>query len=44
VGHLSFNQKVIEADKKGMSPYDLNGVIKNEVKAIIERLRGEEFA
>ena len=45
VGHLSFNQKVIEADKKGMSPYDLNGaIIKKEVKEIIEQLRGEEFA
>ena len=44
VGHLSFNQKVIEADKKGMSPYDLNGAIKKEVKEIIEQLRGEDFA
>jgi CO dehydrogenase maturation factor len=44
VGYLSFNQKVIEADKRGISPYDLNGAIKKEVKAIIERLRGEAFA
>ncbi|OGP54296.1 MAG: hypothetical protein A2Y65_11000 [Deltaproteobacteria bacterium RBG_13_52_11] len=44
LGHLSFNQKVIEADKRGMSPYDLNGAIKKEVKAIIDRLRGEAFA
>jgi CO dehydrogenase maturation factor len=44
VGHLSFNQNVIEADKQGMSPYDLNGAIKKEVKAIIERLKGEAFA
>jgi CO dehydrogenase maturation factor len=44
VGYLSFNQKVIEADKKGMSPYDLNGAIKKEVKEIIEQLRGEKFA
>lgn len=41
LGHLSFNQKVIEADKKGMSPYDLNGAIKKEVQEIVERLQGE---
>ncbi len=43
IGHISFNQKIVEADKQGISPYDLNGAIKNEVKAIIERLRGEAF-
>jgi CO dehydrogenase maturation factor len=43
-GHISFNQKIVEADKQGISPYDLNGTIKKEVKAIIERLRGEAFA
>jgi CO dehydrogenase maturation factor len=44
LGHLSFNQKVIEADKKGMSPYDLNGVLKKEVKDIIDRLQGAASA
>jgi CO dehydrogenase maturation factor len=44
LGHLAFNQQVVEADKRGMSPYDLNGAIKKEVKEIIERLRGEAFA
>ncbi len=44
LGHLSFNQKVIEADKRGMSPYDLNGTVREEIKGIIEKLRGEEFA
>jgi CO dehydrogenase maturation factor len=44
LGHLSFNQKVIEADKKGMSPYDLNGALKNEVQGIIERLQGAASA
>jgi CO dehydrogenase maturation factor len=39
LGHLSFNQKVIEADKQGMSPYDLNGTLKKEVQGIIERLQ-----
>jgi len=41
LGHLSFNQQVIEADKRGMSPYDLNGAIKKEVQEIVERLQGE---
>jgi CO dehydrogenase maturation factor len=44
LGHLSFNQLVIEADKQGVSPYDLNGTIKKELKTIIEHLRGETFA
>ena len=43
IGHISFNQKIVEADKQGISPYDLNSTIKNEVKTIIERLRGEAF-
>jgi CO dehydrogenase maturation factor len=44
LGHLSFNQQVIEADKQGMSPYDLNGGIKKEVQAIVDRLQGEPGA
>ena len=44
LGHLAFAQQVLEADKKGMSPYDLDGAIKKEVKEIIERLQGEAFA
>jgi CO dehydrogenase maturation factor len=40
IGHISFNQKIVEADKQGISPYDLNGALKKEVKKIIERLRG----
>jgi CO dehydrogenase maturation factor len=44
LGHLSFNQQVIEADKQGISPYDLDGTIKKELKVIIDRLRGEAFA
>jgi CO dehydrogenase maturation factor len=44
LGHLSFNQQVIEADKQGISPYDLDGTIKKELKMIIGRLRGEAFA
>jgi CO dehydrogenase maturation factor len=44
LGHLSFNQKVIEADKQGISPYDLDGVIKKELKEIVKQLQGEPFA
>jgi len=44
LGHLSFNQQVIEADKKGMSPYDLDGAIKKEVQEIVERLQGKPGA
>jgi CO dehydrogenase maturation factor len=44
LGHLSFNKKVIEADKKGISPYDTNGVIKQEIQAIIDRLQVETRA
>ncbi|MBW2039587.1 MAG: AAA family ATPase [Deltaproteobacteria bacterium] len=44
LGHLSFNPNVIEADRRGISPFDLDGTIKEEVKGIIKRLRGEEFA
>jgi CO dehydrogenase maturation factor len=44
LGHLSFNQKVIEADKQGISPYDLDGAIKKEVQEIVKRLQGEPSA
>jgi CO dehydrogenase maturation factor len=44
LGHLSFNQQVIEADKQGISPYDLDGAIKKEIKEIVKRLQGEPLA
>jgi CO dehydrogenase maturation factor len=44
LGHFSFNQKVIEADKQGISPYDLDGAIKKEVQEIVKRLQGEPVA
>ena len=44
LGHFSFNQKVIEADKQGVSPYDLDGAIKKEVQEIVKRLQGEPVA
>jgi CO dehydrogenase maturation factor len=44
LGHLSFNQQVIDADKQGISPYDLDGAIKKEVREIVKRLQGEPSA
>jgi CO dehydrogenase maturation factor len=44
LGHLSFHQQVIEADKQGVSPYDLDSSIKKELKEIVKRLQGEPVA
>jgi CO dehydrogenase maturation factor len=44
LGHLSFHQQVIEADKQGISPYDLDGAIKKEVQEIVKRLQGAPVA
>jgi len=38
LGHLSFNPRVIEADRQGVSPYDLDGTVKKEIKSITARL------
>jgi CO dehydrogenase maturation factor len=38
LGHMSFNAMVIQADREGKSPYDLDGKIKTEVKGILEEL------
>ncbi len=38
LGHLSFNPKVIEADREGKSPYDIDEKIKEEVKGILAEL------
>jgi len=38
LGHISLNSKVVEADRLGVSPYDLDETIKREVKTIINRL------
>ena len=37
-GYLSLNPKIMEADRLGVSPYDLDGVIKKEVKVIVDRM------
>jgi len=38
LGHMSFNPKVLQADREGKSPYDIDEKIKNEVKAILTEL------
>ena len=38
LGHMSYNPKVLQADREGKSPYDLDGQIRDEVKAILTEL------
>ena len=38
LGHLSFNPKILQADKEGKSPYDMDGKIKEEVETILAEL------
>jgi CO dehydrogenase maturation factor len=38
LGHLSFNEEVMGADKKGVSPYDVDVRIRAEVAGIIDAL------
>jgi CO dehydrogenase maturation factor len=38
LGHLSFSPRIMEADRLGVSPYDLNGETRKEVKIIADRL------
>jgi CO dehydrogenase maturation factor len=38
LGHMSFNPKVLEADREGKSPYDIDEKIKEEVEAILAEL------
>jgi len=38
LGHMSFNPKIIEADREGKSPYDIDEKIKGEVKGILAEL------
>jgi CO dehydrogenase maturation factor len=38
LGHMSFNPMVLQADKEGKSPYDIDGKIRDEVKTILEEL------
>jgi CO dehydrogenase maturation factor len=38
LGHISFNPKVLQADREGKSPYDIDDMIRGEVKAILMEL------
>jgi CO dehydrogenase maturation factor len=38
LGHMSFNPKILQADREGKSPYDLDDKVKEEVKAILQEL------
>jgi CO dehydrogenase maturation factor len=38
LGHMSYNPKVLQADREGRSPYDIDDKIKEEVKGILEEL------
>ncbi len=38
LGHVSFNPKILEADREGRSPYDIDEKVKEEVKAILSEL------
>jgi CO dehydrogenase maturation factor len=38
LGHMSFNPKVLQADREGRSPFDIDEKIKGEVKGILTEL------
>ncbi|NWF92104.1 MAG: AAA family ATPase [Syntrophaceae bacterium] len=38
LGHMSFNPKVLQADREGRSPYDMDEKIREEVKGILKEL------
>jgi CO dehydrogenase maturation factor len=38
LGYLSFNPKILQADRDGVSPYDIDDQVKAEVGEIIERM------
>src|SRR4030043_1738530 len=36
LGHMSFNPKILQADREGKSPYDIDDKIREEVKAVLK--------
>jgi CO dehydrogenase maturation factor len=38
LGFMSYNEKIIEADKRGVSPFDIDEKIKKEVERIVDAL------
>jgi CO dehydrogenase maturation factor len=41
LGHMGYNEKIVEADKLGLSPYDIDPKIRMEVEEIIKTLEKE---
>jgi CO dehydrogenase maturation factor len=41
LGHLSFNPKILQADRDGVSPYDIDDRVKEEVSKIIKRMEAQ---
>jgi CO dehydrogenase maturation factor len=41
LGHLSFNPKILQADRDGVSPYDIDDQVRTEVGEIIERMEAQ---
>jgi CO dehydrogenase maturation factor len=38
LGHMSFNPMVLQADREGKSPYDMDEKIKEEITVILNEL------
>ena len=38
LGHMSFNPKILQADREGRSPYDIDEEVKGEVRVILTEL------
>jgi CO dehydrogenase maturation factor len=38
LGHMSFNPKILQADREGKSPYDIDEKIRDEVRGILSEL------
>ncbi len=39
IGSISFNEKILEADRLGLSPYDMDSIVKSQVEEIIDNLK-----
>ena len=40
LGYISQNAKIAEADRRGISPYDIDETVRAEIAEIIEALEG----
>jgi len=38
LGHMSYNPRILQADREGKSPYDMDGTLQEEVSAILREL------